>query len=240
VIGLLAGAPQGWGLCLISGTGCNCWGISRDRRIGHVTGFGLRFGEAAGAHELIERAVQMVAAAWRKNGSPTSLTQVFCNLVGASDADDLIEGLTLNKYTIPSSAAPLVFQAAEAGDQVACEIIEWAGRELAKLAEAVVRQLDLEHEAFDVVLAGSMFKGGALLIDPLRESLHAFAPLARLVPLSAPPVIGAVLLGMERAGLSSARIQRARVMLVQTAHTAIAAARAVQIGSSDRSSEVYG
>lgn len=216
VIGLLAGTLEGWGVCLISGTGCNCWGISQDRRIGHVTGFGLKFGEGAGAYELIERALHVVAGAWRLNAPPTRLTDVFCELVGAADADDLIEGLTLERYEIPPSAAPLIFKAAEENDEVARNLIVWAGRELAKLAEAVIRQLKFENEVFDVVLAGNMFKGGPLLIDPLREDLHAVAPKARLVDLNAPPVIGAVLLGMEQGGIQKAQIQRAREQLLVT------------------------
>lgn len=223
VIGLLAGTPEGWGLCLISGTGCNCWGISQDRRVGHVTGFGAMFGEGAGAYELITQALHRVAGAWRMNSSPTRLTAMFCELVGASDASDLIEGLALARYYIPPSVAPLVFRAAEEGDQVAREVIEWAGRELAKLAEGVIHQLGFEKETFDVVLAGSMFKGGALLIDPLREALRAVAPHARLVHLNAPPVIGAVLLAMEQAGLERPQIQQARQTLLATAEETIEA-----------------
>jgi N-acetylglucosamine kinase-like BadF-type ATPase len=221
VIGLLAGSAEGWGLCLIAGTGCNCWGLTSDRRVGHVTGFGLRFGEGAGAYELIARAIQAVAAAWRMNGPPTRLTDIFCGLVGAPDANDLLEGLTLKRYHIPPSAAPLVFQVAEAGDTVARDVITWAGRELARLAEAVIHQLGFERETFDVVLAGSLYKGGALLIDPLREALQAVAPGARLVDLNAPPVIGGVLLGMEQAGIERAAIQQARQQLLASSGTTI-------------------
>ena len=57
--------------------------------------------------------------------------------------------------------------------------------------------------AFEVVLVGSMFDGGPLLIEPMRENIVSFAPGARLVRLSAPPVTGAVLLGMEAAGLAA-------------------------------------
>jgi N-acetylglucosamine kinase-like BadF-type ATPase len=216
VIGLLAGASQGWGVGLIAGTGCNCWGLAPDRRVGHVTGFGLRFGEAAGANELVARAIQVVADAWRLSGLPTRLTEVFCDLVNASDADDLIEGLTLNRYHILPSAAPLVFRAAEEGDTVAVETIAWAGRGLARLAEAVIRQLGFEHDTFEVILAGSMFKGGPLLINPLRDTLHEVAPGAQLVDLDAPPVIGGVVLGMEQAGMTQAAIQRARTHMLAT------------------------
>ena len=221
VIGLLAGAAEGWGLCLIAGTGCNCWGLTADRRTGHVTGFGVRFGEGAGAYELVFRAIQVVSAAWSKSGPPTQLTAAFCDLVGAADADDLIEGLTLERYHIPPSAAPLVFQAAEAGDAVAVEVLAWAGRELARMAEGVIHQIGLENDTFEVVLAGSLYKGGALLIDPLRAALHAVAPGAQLVHLNAPPVIGGVVLGMEQGGLDRRAIQQAREHMVTTASAAI-------------------
>jgi len=50
-----------------------------------------------------------------------------------------------------------------------------------------------------VVLLGGMFNGGSLLRDPLRNSIVALAPGARLVRLQTLPVVGAVLLGMEQA-----------------------------------------
>ena len=46
-----------------------------------------------------------------------------------------------------------------------------------------------------------MFEGGAMLIEPLRETILAVAPKARLVRLTVPPVIGAVLIGMQEGGL---------------------------------------
>ena len=43
----------------------------------------------------------------------------------------------------------------------------------------------------------------ALLIEPMRETIHKVAPKARLVRLNVPPVIGAVILGMEAAGITA-------------------------------------
>jgi N-acetylglucosamine kinase-like BadF-type ATPase len=90
-----------------------------------------------------------------------------------------------------------VFRVAEEGDQVARELISWAGCELGEMANAVIRQLEFENLSFDVVMTGSMFEGGELLIAPMSETIHKFAPKARLVRLTAPPVLGAVMLGME-------------------------------------------
>jgi hypothetical protein len=51
-------------------------------------------------------------------------------------------------------------------------------------------------------MTGSMFEGGDMLIEPMRETIHKLAPKARLVRLKTPPVLGAVLLGMEAGGLT--------------------------------------
>jgi N-acetylglucosamine kinase-like BadF-type ATPase len=88
---------------------------------------------------------------------------------------------------------------ARQGDAVAIDLIHWAGRELGELAKGVIRQLDFAALEFDVVLLGSMFNGGTMLIDPLRESIAELAPRARLLRLQTLPVVGAVLLGMEQA-----------------------------------------
>lgn len=107
----------------------------------------------------------------------------------------------------------MVFQVAAEGDPVAQQVIEWAGRELGSLAVGVIRQLEFEGLSFEVVLVGSLYEGGPLLIEPMRQVVQQVAPGARLVRLAAPPVVGGVLLGMEQAGL---RAPTLRERLIET------------------------
>jgi N-acetylglucosamine kinase-like BadF-type ATPase len=202
VLGLVAGAENGWGIAVVSGTGCNCWGWDRDRQnIGRVTGFGDMAGEAAGSTELVYRAMQLVAHAWTQRNPGTALAQVFLEYAAAKDLTDLLEGYTVGRYQIDGSAAPLVFQVAQEGDRAARQLIQWAGTELGELANAVIRQLNFQSLEFEVVLVGSMFAGGDLLIEPMREKIAQLAPGARLVKLKVPPVVGALLIGMQAGGL---------------------------------------
>ena len=202
VIGLIAGSADGWGVGVVSGTGCNCWGWDRTRQhIGHVTGGGMWMGEAAGSGELVSQAVQAVAHEWTGRGPATRLTPALVEFAGAMSLEDLLEGLMDIRYHMRASAARLVFQVAQEGDPVAVNIIRWAGNELGELAKTVIRQLHFQELSFDVVLIGSMFEGGPLLIEPMRQTVQAFAPQAKLVRLGAPPVVGAVLLAMEQAGI---------------------------------------
>lgn len=198
VLGLLAGASEGWGVVVVAGTSNNCRGRDRQGREGQTTGCGPWYGEYGGAGELVAHAVQAVAKAWTQRGPATRLSEVFVRQTGAANVEDLLEGLYLQRYHLSAADAPLVFQAAKEGDPVAQETIRWAGRELGSLANGVIRQLDLEAEEFEVILSGSLYDGGPMLIDAMREAIHVTAPRARLVRLAAPPVVGGVLLAMEQ------------------------------------------
>lgn len=201
IVGLLVGASEGWGVAVVAGTGCNCRGWDKQRREGRVAGEG-EMGEAAGASELVRKALHAVVREWTRRGPPTCLTQTFIELTGAANPADLIEGIATERYQLTPLAAPLVFQAARAGDPVALDVVLWAGRELGDLACGVIRQLGFESLAFEVVLVGSLHDGSPLLVEAMRETIQVVAPGARLVRLTAPPVVGGVLLGMEQTGLN--------------------------------------
>ena len=198
VPGLIAGSEEGWGVVVVSGTGSNCRGWDRDhKREGRVTGHGVMMGEGAGGSELMHRCMQIVGYSWTKRLPKTALADALIAHVGAKDLEDLMRGYTTYEYHIGAEAARLVFRVAEDGDEAARDLICWAGTELGEMANAVIRQLEFENLSFDVVMTGSMFEGGVRLIEPMRETINKLAPKARLVRLSVPPVVGAVLLGME-------------------------------------------
>ncbi len=219
LIGLIAGASEGWGVAIVAGTGCNCWGRDRQHHTAHMTGYGWTMGEGAGATELVGEAVRRVARHWSHRRPATQLTQTFIEITGAANTDDLIEGLCQDKYCLDASAARNVFEVAAQGDRVAGELIEWAGRELASLALGVIAQLGLESSAFDVVMVGSLFDGGPRLIDPMCAVIQSIAPQARCVRLTTPPVVGGVLLGMEQAGYD-ATASRANLITATQAYLA--------------------
>jgi N-acetylglucosamine kinase-like BadF-type ATPase len=203
-IAVPAGAAEGWGVAVVAGTSCNCWGWDRQRRhVGHMTGFSALMGEAAGGGEFVLKSLHAVSREWSRRGPATRLSEAFVEAMGARDLGDLIEGLTQGRYNLDADMAPLAFRVAAEGDAVAQELVRWAGAGLADLAIGVIRQVGIETLAFDVVLAGSFFNGSPVLAEVMRETIQAVAPGARLVRLTAPPVAGAVLLGMEMGGLNA-------------------------------------
>ena len=208
VIGLLAGASQGWGVGLVAGTGNNCRGRDKNGREGRITGEGDLFGEFGGGIEMVHKAIQSISHEWSKRGPATSLSKMFMDFTGSRDLFDFLEGIDLGRYDPKASWVMSIFQAAEGGDLVANNIIEWSARELGELACAVIRQLDIQNFEFEVVLTGSIFESGEIYIKPLRATIHQLAPKARLVKLEAPPVVGGVVLGMQKIGLKTAPIHK--------------------------------
>ncbi len=207
IIGLLAGASRGWGVVLIAGTGNNCRGRDQNGKEARITGEGELFGEYGGATEMVYKAIQAIAYQWTRRSSPTSLSDSYIRLTGARDLDDLIEGLDMGRYQPDARWAPIIFQAARLGDTAAREIVAWSGRELGESACAVIRHLGIQGDEFEIVLAGSLFKGGELYLKPLKETIFKFAPEAKFVRLTVPPVVGGVLLGMHAAGLATQTIR---------------------------------
>jgi N-acetylglucosamine kinase-like BadF-type ATPase len=198
ILGLLAGSEKGWGIAVVSGTGCNCWGWDKERKhIGRMTGLGTLMGEGAGASELIHKAAQAVSHEWSKRGKATALTPAFIKQTGAKDLNDFVEGYSLGRVDLGPAVAPLVFTAAEAGDEIAQSLIRWAGTELGEMVNAVARQLDFQDLDFEVIMIGSMFQNGTALTQPMQETIQSVSPGAYLKRLTVPPVAGGVILAME-------------------------------------------
>jgi N-acetylglucosamine kinase-like BadF-type ATPase len=203
VLGIPAGAEDGWGVSVVAGTGCNSRGLSKDhQREGRVVGgAGHWSGEAAGGFDILYRAMRAVNFEWTKRGPATALTPAFIKYVGAKDLDDFIGGNYVGAYGLSPAMIMLTFEIARAGDEQAIEVMRWAGGELGGMAVGVINQLDLQKETFDVVLIGSIFDGHPAIKESLGETVHAVAPGACIVRLNVPPVVGGVLLGMEAAGV---------------------------------------
>ena len=103
---------------------------------------------------------------------PPGLTQAFIERCGARDADDLLEGLCFRTAT----AWRLMLHRSSSRWRARAtrwrrEAIAWAGRELGSLAVGVIRQLEFEALEFEVVLVGSLYDGGPMLIEPMRETI---------------------------------------------------------------------
>ncbi|MEW5939649.1 MAG: BadF/BadG/BcrA/BcrD ATPase family protein [Chloroflexota bacterium] len=214
VNGLLAGATRGVGVNVTAGSSVNCRGRNAQGKEGRIVGNGAAFGEYGGASEIVQRGLHIVNYAWIRRIPPTALTQIYLNAVGAKDELDLMEGLSNQQYHLFPFIVLEVIQAARAGDAAAREVIRWSGEELGWLAVAVARQIEMENDEVEIIQSGSVFEAGEILTDPMRAIILQHCPKAIIKRLDGPPVVGAVILGMEQARFDGYAV---RDVMVKTA-----------------------
>lgn len=194
--GMRAGLRKPYGMVLAVGTGMNAAVITPDGKewaFGYYETFG-------GAGTLARDILTAVLRADDGRGKPTLLTSMTLNTLGYPTVEALLRASVTHQIdeTKYYSIVPFVFQAAMAGDVVAVEIIVRQGKGVAEYITALSRRFDMCGLEFDVVLAGSVFKGvGPLLIDTITAEIHQVAPRANIVRAQFEPAVGSVLLAYD-------------------------------------------
>jgi hypothetical protein len=118
----------------------------------------------------------------------------------------------------------VVFAAADEGDATARAIVDRLGDEVVAMAGAAIRRLRLSRLEFEVVLGGGLFLGSdPRLVERVRGGIGSEAPRARVVRIADPPLVGAVLMGLDAIGATGPARTRAREGLT---HARLAAGRA--------------
>ena len=205
--GLFAGATRGIGVNITAGSSNNARGRNMNGKEGRIVGNGMQFGEYAGAIEIVQYALQMANYAWIKRNTPTLLTNILIEGVGAKGEADLMEGVSNSQYHLYSSLAIPIFEAARAGDTAACKVVHWAGEELGWLAVSVARQIEMDKDEVEIVKSGSLFEAGAIITEPMERIVKEHCPHAKMIRLDGPPAVGAVILGMEHVGFDGYEVR---------------------------------
>lgn len=138
VIALEAAVGSGPGVVVISGTGSIAYGRNEKGEEARAGGFGPVISDEGSGTWIGKRALRAIAQA----GEPTGvLSRAVMSAWNAQSAAELVS--RANAAPPPDFAAlfPLVVQACEQREFMACEILEDAGRELASLADKVIRKL---------------------------------------------------------------------------------------------------
>ena len=196
---LAAGTGRLLGVVVIAGTGTIAYGVNREGRAARAAGWGALLADYGGGFWIGIEALQAIVCAADGRGPPTALADRVLAHLGLRAPSDLIawtydRPLHWDRF---AALVPVVVQVARANDPVARDILRRAGRHLADSALAVIRRLDMEDEAFELVLAGSVWQAGELIQAPMRETVRRSAPRVRFVRPTRRPAEGAALLAWE-------------------------------------------
>ncbi|HKP71474.1 MAG TPA: BadF/BadG/BcrA/BcrD ATPase family protein [Pyrinomonadaceae bacterium] len=196
----LYGATDGKpGLVLIAGTGSICCGKNaRGKRV-CTGGWGPLAGDEGSGSWIARRALQAVARATDGRGDATRLADAACRYFNVAQPEDLslaIYAPSMTNERIAGFGRDVIEAAGR--DAVAREIIADAGRELAALANTVIRKLHIERERFQVAYVGGVFRADELILDPLRTAIKRVAPHAFLAPPHLSPAVAAAKMAREQ------------------------------------------
>ncbi|MFE2036667.1 N-acetylglucosamine kinase [Streptomyces scopuliridis] len=206
---LRAGLPSGAeprGVAVVCGAGINCVGMLPDGRTARFPAIGRISGDWGGGSGLAEEALWFAARAEDGRGEPTELVRTLPGHFGLGSMYELIEAL--HRGHIPfvrrHELTPVLFATSAAGDAVARSVVDRLAEEVVVLAAVALGKLGLLDEEVPVLLGGSVLAARHPQLDArIAELLAARAPKAVIGVVTAPPVLGAALLGLDQVGASA-------------------------------------
>ena len=199
--GLRAGTSRAWGVCVVCGSGMNCLGRSPQGRESRFMALGSVSGDWGGSGAIGAAGLAAAVRAWDGRGPATVLQQTVASYFGVASPGSLSVAMHRGRISWQRrrEIAPLVCEAATAGDPVARAILNRQSDEIVAWATAAIRRARLGRLDPDVVLAGGVFRtDDPVFYARIEAGIRAAAPAARLVRLRVPPVVGAALIGLDR------------------------------------------
>ncbi|HJW22651.1 MAG TPA: BadF/BadG/BcrA/BcrD ATPase family protein [Candidatus Limnocylindrales bacterium] len=198
---LRAGTSRPWGVALICGRGINACAVAPNGRSARFDAVGTYSGDWGGGLGVGHAGLSAAVRGRDGRGGRTILERVVPEHFRLRSPAALTKALYEERIEDARllELAPVVFDAATSGDAVARSIVDRLADELAAMAGALIRRLHMTRLDPEVVLAGGVFRAtDRAFYDRLEAGVQAVAPLARTVRLTAPPVLGSALIGLDR------------------------------------------
>ncbi|MEU9449868.1 BadF/BadG/BcrA/BcrD ATPase family protein [Streptomyces sp. NPDC048277] len=210
---LRAGAPDGWGVAVVSGAGINAAAVHPDGRSARFLSLGDITGDWGGGLAVARAGLGAAVRAGDGRGPATRLRRELPARFGRDSVEAVALAVSAGEISVTAlhGLAPVVFATAESGDAVARGIVERLGDEIVTMVTALLRRLRLLRTPTPVVLGGGTLQNDQLLLrDHIGTRLAVGAPLALPRVLDVPPVAGALTEALVTAGAPAAVQQRLR------------------------------
>jgi N-acetylglucosamine kinase-like BadF-type ATPase len=202
-----------WGVAVVCGAGINCVGVAPDGRVTRFLALGTIAGDWGGGYFLGLKVLWHAARAEDGRGPDTALAGYVTGHFGVKRVEQVTIGLHQGKIPHDDliALAPVLFRAADDGDQVARSLVHRQADEISVMAITAMRRLDLTGLATPVILGGGVITArNPLLMADITGQLAAAAPSAQVRVIEVPPVVGAALLGLDHVNAAPAAESRLR------------------------------
>ncbi|MEV8311168.1 BadF/BadG/BcrA/BcrD ATPase family protein [Streptomyces flavidovirens] len=197
---LRAGVDEPRGVAVVCGAGINCVGMLPDGRTARFPAIGRLSGDWGGGGGLADEAIWFAARAEDGRGERTELAHALPAHFGLPSMYALIEALHLGRIAPGRrhELAPVLFAVSAEGDRIARSIVHRQAEEIVAMSTVALGRLGLLTEEAPVLLGGSILAARhPQLDDRIATLMSDRAPKAILRVVTAPPVLGAALLGLD-------------------------------------------
>lgn len=192
--GAFAGKP---GMILISGTGSILFAKDEVGRIHRTGGWGRFIGDEGSGYALGRACLSAVARDFDGRGKKTLMTRLLKEEKKIDDPQSLIAKIYQENFDI-ASAAPIVIEAAEKGDEVAIGVIADNANQL---VDHVCAMIDKLGKMLPLVLSGSILSIENILSRRLQETIKRDFPGIKIQIPQFSPSVGAALLALKAGGI---------------------------------------
>jgi N-acetylglucosamine kinase-like BadF-type ATPase len=200
-----AGLTRGWGVGVVCGAGFSSGGIAPDGRRLQFPSLGAITGDWGGGQTIGLEVLRLAHRTYDGRGRASRLADRVPPLLGMASFDELPERVRsedLDWSAVRDDLPPLLFAAADEGDETARALVRRVGEEVGVTAATLIRRLGVEALDVEVVVAGSVFHGESpLLLEAIERRVREAAPRARIVRPAFHPVVGAVFQALRGLGI---------------------------------------
>lgn len=204
-------------VAVVCGTGINAIGVRRDGATARFPALGDISGDWGGGSFLGGQALWHAARSEDGRGPRTILQEAVPRALGLTTVREVTEALHFRRLDarVVSRLSPVLFAAADAGDEVAGDVVDRQADEIVLLAATALTKLDLLAAPVPVVLGGGVLAAGhARLLDRVDDELARRAPRATTRVVTEPPLLGAGLLALAGAGAAPEALDRYRTSVL--------------------------
>jgi len=199
------------GIVVNAGTGSSVTG-RRGAHIEKAGGWGHILGDSGGAYFVSIRALRLILREYDLRRGERKFAAHILSALALNNFDELVRWAQTADKTEIAALAPVVFRAADDGDNAAQEIINAGATVLAQFAAAVAARLELD--APEVRLMGGLFENRQSYVAAFRDVLESKTPNARIALIDSAPEIGAAWLAANGSLIVSAEKAEAKPEMI--------------------------
>jgi N-acetylglucosamine kinase-like BadF-type ATPase len=197
VVAMQAAFGDGPGVIVIAGTGSIAYGRNSEGKTARAGGWGFAISDEGSGHWIGLRAVAAAIRAIDEE-KQTGLLESMLSLWRLENREELVMAANANPPRDFAGLFPVVVDAADAGDRAAGRVLEEAGKELAGLAEIVIRRLFGESQGIKIAMAGGVFANSRIVGESFCDHLITEYPTASIEQEVVEPVFGALELARKK------------------------------------------